>query len=519
MTRHVFHLIIILSIVGVAQERKEYRSPEGDHFVFFNANKNGIWFGNNGSIANEPIKRGSGWNWPAGTKGFLCFQAGFLLGGMIDGKIRAFGSMYRNALQGGHILADGRSASRTDSTSRIYWIRRNDSNSRDYREWPAHLGAPANPDGSPQFFGDEQLWFVSNSLDSVRMRQLFGGAPLAVEIQTTAWAFNADTRFEDVTFVRQLLINKSDDTITQTYIGLFFDIDVGFDLDDLVGVDTSLLLSFAYNGKSHDTYYDPPPSAGVQFTQLPIVRSPGDTAFFRGTMRIGYTYIPLSGYAFYYACNYAYAYPSQGLYEGAEMLYNNFRGLLHNGNTIVDHKTGLVTKFPFSGNPLTRKGWIDGDMYGPGGRMSLLSAGPFTFMPGDTQEVAYAMFAAQSSDRLRSLEKLFLLAKNIYAFYPDNYPRGDVIPEKKYDLHLDQNFPNPFNGRTVLRYSIPVPMNVRLTVYDFLGRRVATLVDEREIKPGVYRAEWDAPSVSSGVYFYELEAGGYFLRKKMTLIR
>jgi len=86
-------------------------------------------------------------------------------------------------------------------------------------------------------------------------------------------------------------------------------------------------------------------------------------------------------------------------------------------------------------------------------------------------------------------------------------PVGNSIPEK---FSLEQNFPNPFNPTTRIRFSIPSVGNGRdrslhLKVYDILGREVTTLVNE-ELKPGTYEADFDGSNLTSGVYFYRLSA-------------
>lgn len=83
---------------------------------------------------------------------------------------------------------------------------------------------------------------------------------------------------------------------------------------------------------------------------------------------------------------------------------------------------------------------------------------------------------------------------------------------------LKQNFPNPFNPSTNIHYELPREEFVTLTVFDLLGRKVATLVNERQ--PGGYHSvAFDAGKVSSGLYFYRLTAGTFADIKKMMLIR
>ncbi len=94
------------------------------------------------------------------------------------------------------------------------------------------------------------------------------------------------------------------------------------------------------------------------------------------------------------------------------------------------------------------------------------------------------------------------------------------IPER---YNLAQNYPNPFNPTTTVAYDIPVEAKVKLTIYNILGEKVATLVDES--KPaGSYTAEWNGQTdngsaVSSGIYFYRLTAGDYVKSMKMTLMK
>jgi hypothetical protein len=86
------------------------------------------------------------------------------------------------------------------------------------------------------------------------------------------------------------------------------------------------------------------------------------------------------------------------------------------------------------------------------------------------------------------------------------------------DYNLSQNYPNPFNPATKISWQSPVGSWQVLKVFDVLGKEVATLVNE--YKPaGRYEVEFDATSLSSGVYLYRLQSGEKFLTKKMTIIK
>lgn len=83
---------------------------------------------------------------------------------------------------------------------------------------------------------------------------------------------------------------------------------------------------------------------------------------------------------------------------------------------------------------------------------------------------------------------------------------------------LYQNYPNPFNPITNIEFSIPGKSDVRIIIYDVMGKEITTLISER-LQPGTYEAEWDGSNYSSGVYFYKLITADYTETRKMVLIK
>ena len=83
---------------------------------------------------------------------------------------------------------------------------------------------------------------------------------------------------------------------------------------------------------------------------------------------------------------------------------------------------------------------------------------------------------------------------------------------------LFQNYPNPFNPTTKIKYQIKTSNHVKLVVYDVLGRRVETLVNENKT-PGIFEIEFNGTELSSGVYYYCLTSEGYNKRMKMILVK
>ena len=82
--------------------------------------------------------------------------------------------------------------------------------------------------------------------------------------------------------------------------------------------------------------------------------------------------------------------------------------------------------------------------------------------------------------------------------------------------NIEQNFPNPFNPATNIRYSVPEEVLVNLKVYNVLGEEVITLVNQMK-KAGNYNITFDGRTLASGVYFYRLQAGKFSQVKKMII--
>lgn len=83
---------------------------------------------------------------------------------------------------------------------------------------------------------------------------------------------------------------------------------------------------------------------------------------------------------------------------------------------------------------------------------------------------------------------------------------------------LEQNYPNPFNPSTIISFSLPKAGDVQLSVFDAIGRKVATLADGYQTA-GQHNIEFNASSLASGVYFYTLTAGDFTATKKMLLVK
>jgi hypothetical protein len=119
-------------------------------------------------------------------------------------------------------------------------------------------------------------------------------------------------------------------------------------------------------------------------------------------------------------------------------------------------------------------------------------------------------YAVRTLGGITRLWTVYAGVKKISSRVPDGF--------KLYD-----NYPNPFNPTTKIRIDIPNNVksqtsNVKLVIYDILGREIDVLVDE-VLKSGTYEVEWNAEKYTSGIYFYRLTTDGYSVTKKMVLIK
>ena len=110
---------------------------------------------------------------------------------------------------------------------------------------------------------------------------------------------------------------------------------------------------------------------------------------------------------------------------------------------------------------------------------------------------------------------------HLLMFYGDKYIVTDINndhPIRPDKAELSQNYPNPFNPSTTISYSLPKSGNVKLTVYDILGNKISTIVNE--YKPaGTYSVQFNGTTLASGIYIYRLESENYNMAKKLVLLK
>ena len=113
-------------------------------------------------------------------------------------------------------------------------------------------------------------------------------------------------------------------------------------------------------------------------------------------------------------------------------------------------------------------------------------------------------------------------SRSVYSYFPEVIWNVTSVNKAKNNLPTEyalvQNYPNPFNPSTTIEYAIPERSNVTIKVFDILGREVAILVNE-EKKAGNYKIDFNASNLTSGIYFYKIEAGKFKETKKLILLK
>lgn len=107
---------------------------------------------------------------------------------------------------------------------------------------------------------------------------------------------------------------------------------------------------------------------------------------------------------------------------------------------------------------------------------------------------------------------------NVFAISSGVETSNELEENSPQRFRLNQNYPNPFNPSTIISFSLPVSSNVKLEVYDLMGRKVRSLLNG-QMSTGEHEVAFNASGLSSGIYIYRLQAGDNVINKMMTLLK
>ena len=145
----------------------------------------------------------------------------------------------------------------------------------------------------------------------------------------------------------------------------------------------------------------------------------------------------------------------------------------------------------------------------------VVSSGPYTIENGGSQTVGFALIGGTTLPDLQSKADSALAKWKYIKTFVDVHDDPQTLPMQ---YALMQNFPNPFNPTTSIRYDLPERSVVSLKVYDVLGREVATLVDGMQ-EAGSKSVGFASNNLTSGVYFYRLQTEKYNAVRKFLLMK
>jgi photosystem II stability/assembly factor-like uncharacterized protein len=509
---------------------------------------------------NIMIQNTPGFEWPTGSNKHVIFTTGLSAGCRINGQLAQTMCSYKGEYQPGCIT----NGQLNDSDIfKPYRVSRSDSPSNpDWMNWGCMVpyGAPfidVNHNGiyeplidTPGVKNAAQTVFICltdiNPFTHSAGEGFGGGitSPLmGIELHLTKWSYSYPS-FSDVTFSKFEIINKSLNAWNNTYFAFVSDIDLGGAEDDLVGCDTVRNMGYGYNGDNEDLVYGTaPPAVGLDILRGPVNKRVVPNVIYNMTSFVRFgnpSGIP----------------PNESDPNGEPYpAYLMLKGFKKDSASWLDRTQPTPwgsykrTKKIFYGDPETNEGWTSAKGYlsnccldsvgtqvpeVPGDKRIVLGMGAdnYTVNSGDTAVIWLAQLVARGSSNLNSVTKLKQLSDITQTFFESNFTIGinqisSEIPER---YSLSQNYPNPFNPVTKIKYSVAKLSDVKLVVYDILGRRITELVNEKQ-SPGVYEVVFDVSSekmrsLASGVYFYRMtvvdplgRTGNFSDTKRMVILK
>jgi hypothetical protein len=405
--------------------------------IFLN---NGIWF-------YDVDKAVWGLEWPKGTGKSPVFAAGTWVMAKTNGRLAGSVVQHSSAeYQPGQILEPFI----IDESKKNYyrWYCLNADGTGDWSQWPFDQGAPyidENQNGQydygepPQILGDQTIFSVWND---IAVKKEYGADTLNLEVAQTAWAYNSNDYLGDIIFIKWQLVNKSSLAWDSTYFACWWDPDIGWGADDLVGCDTTLDMGFCYNASNLDQIYgSAPPAVGVAILQGPLAEKTGERVVLPdGSQWQNKKMHGMTSFLLYSSDD-----SPSGNPQNAQDVWYYMQGRWRDGSPITVGERGTnqanpPTTFMFSGDPESGSGWLD---YYESDRHFIMSSGPFDIPPWQddngsglpervepgVQEIIAAVICARGENHLNSVRKLKTVAKRTRQYYRNNFQW--YVPPKK----------------------------------------------------------------------------------------
>lgn len=400
----------------------------------------------------------------------------------------------------------------------------------DMASWPVSFGAPwHDADGNGRYepdttaypaftgdaplpAGDEAVWTATH--DGGEFASVaWGQQEAGLEFRHYVWAMAGADCPERVVLQRLRVINRAAGLIKEMRLGLYADVALGDPADDLVGYDSTLGLAFAWNSGVSDALLGDPPAAGWLVLQGIAETATGERGLFDFQLREGIRNQPPSAFTFFDRDGAYQPVPATDSATTPLVLRAALRGQRGDGSSQRDPVTGEQTRFAAAGNPVRGSGWVDGTAHAPGGRVLLLSFGPFMLARGDTQEVVFARIGAQGgADPRADVQALLDYALCVREHYAAQFVTGmDALPFPSTGFAVTGLWPQPFAaGSGMLHVGLRSPAPARTTIRwrDLLGRLLAESAHDFPIGASTLAIRPPA-GLRSGMFVLEFHSGAH----------
>lgn len=504
---------------------------------------------NNGQLFYNSTTVNSQYVVPASGTVSPVYAAGLWMGGFVNGQLRVAGTNYGTA-PGGFEYAPGPlndgtgqppNPANCTAYNRVYRVSDADvtvyngggAATPDLAAWPIGLGAPAVDNGGnpivttdrtrvinlaagerPVVPGSQVAFWVMNDFTS---HLETATAPLGVEVQVLAFVQDdANPFFDQSTFYRYTLINRSSTPITDFRVGLFIDSDLGCPSDDYVASDVGRGMIYSYNADNDDALCDGVQGYGVNPPALGM-------DLLQGTPEALMYFVNEAGI------------PTNDP-DDAQGYYNILRGVWKDGTAMTEGafgylSTGAVTRYAFSsGDPLVPTFWSERcnnsgacAVNTPGDRRMIASVVAGTLAPGVPARFDLAVVFARGSSNLNSITVLQSASDAVQTAYdagtlfpPTTTPPVAAEGGPEVAAFALSAAPNPATGAATVAYTLPAAARVRVAVYDVLGRQVAVLAEGAQAA-GAHTAALDASVLPDGPYLVVLDADGARASTRLTV--
>jgi Secretion system C-terminal sorting domain len=413
----------------------------------------------------------------------------------------------------------------------------------------------------PVMRGDQAIFFIFN--DDRNYHSETEGEPFHAEIQGMAYAFDcpADTALLNSLFFHYDVINRSDHIYHDTYLSIFSDFDIGYANDDFLGCDVERNSVFGYNGRETDgtgqlwAYGDHPPAEALTILGGPWMDADdidnpkydlqGNPLCDRSVNGFGFgdsiadnERLGLSNFMTVHSLSWWWEenYWAPDYYNMQRSLWRTDSSLIYGGNGYYQGGGGYgpACRFIFPGHsdtlnwglgcvpPNGPKEWTEitaGN--NPHDVRGVASMGPFTFRPGDKEELDFAYIFARdmNGNNLQSLEKLRTAIDHInFCFQRDSVCTGKTfssLESREKTFNELRVYPNPATSVIFVEFNGGIDKNAIVSVVDLYGRELITA----KKWSGINQLSVDVSGLNPGLYIIAAQTNNHLLTRKVSVIR